>query len=77
MKTLKACLSTCVVLAVAFVGVANAMPLNSSARAVVPADLQQLISVDYRALRDSPTATALKTANHGFAGKPEAGRGRA
>jgi hypothetical protein len=39
---------------------ANAMPLNSSARAVVPADLQQLISVDYRALRDSPTATALK-----------------
>jgi hypothetical protein len=41
-------------------GMANAMPLNSSARAVVPADLQQLISVDYRALRDSPTATALK-----------------
>jgi hypothetical protein len=41
-------------------GVANAIPLNSSARAVVPADLQQLISVDYRALKDSPTATALK-----------------
>jgi hypothetical protein len=39
---------------------ANAMPLNSSGRAVIPADLQQLISVDYRALRDSPTATALK-----------------
>jgi hypothetical protein len=42
------------------VGAASAMPLNSSARAVVPADLQQLISVDYRALRDSPTASALK-----------------
>ncbi len=41
-------------------GVANAMPLNSSARAVVPGDLQQLISVDYRAIHDSPTATALK-----------------
>ncbi len=59
MKTEKACL-TLVMLAVLFVGMANAMPLNSSARAVVPADLQQLISVDYRALRDSPTATALK-----------------
>lgn len=59
MKTVKACL-TCVMLALVCVGVANAMPLNSSARAVVPADLQQLISVDYRALRDSPTATALK-----------------
>ncbi len=59
MKTVKACL-TLVMLAVLFVGMANAMPLNSSARAVVPADLQQLISVDYRALRDSPTATALK-----------------
>jgi hypothetical protein len=59
MKTVKACL-TCVMVSVLFVGIANAMPLNSSARAVVPGDLQQLISVDYRALRDSPTATALK-----------------
>ncbi len=59
MKTLKACLSAVVMVAV-FAGMANAMPLNSSARAVVPADLQQLISVDYRALKDSPTATALK-----------------
>ncbi|MGA2390790.1 MAG: hypothetical protein ABSF97_17630 [Candidatus Sulfotelmatobacter sp.] len=41
-------------------GAASAMPLNSSARAVVPADLQQLISVDYRALKDSPTAMMLK-----------------
>ena len=37
-----------------------AMPLNSSARSCVPADLLQLISVDYRALKDSPTAMALK-----------------
>jgi hypothetical protein len=59
MKTVKAYL-TCAMLVVLGVGAANAMPLNSSARAVVPADLQQLISVDYRALRDSPTATALK-----------------
>lgn len=49
-----------VVLAVLSLGVANAMPLNSSARAVVPGDLQQLISVDYRALKDSTTAMQLK-----------------
>src|SRR5580704_18902538 len=59
MKSLKACLSAVVMVAL-FAGMANAMPLNSSARAVVPGDLQQLISVDYRALKDSPTATALK-----------------
>jgi hypothetical protein len=59
MKSVKVGLSL-VMLALLAVGMANAMPLNSSARAVVPADLQQLISVDYRALRDSPTATALK-----------------
>src|ERR1039458_2156519 len=59
MNSVKAGL-TFVMLAVLCVSVANAMPLNSSARAVIPADLQQLISVDYRALRDSPTATALK-----------------
>ncbi len=59
MKSVKVSLSF-VMLALSCVGVANAMPLNSSARAVVPADLQQLISVDYRVLRDSPTATALK-----------------
>jgi hypothetical protein len=41
-------------------GMAYAMPLNSSARACVPADLLQLISVDYRALKDSPTAMQLK-----------------
>jgi len=45
---------------VLLVSMAYAMPLNSSARACVPADLLQLISVDYRALKDSPTAMALK-----------------
>jgi len=39
---------------------AYAMPLNSAARSCVPADLLQLISVDYRSLKDSPTAMALK-----------------
>jgi hypothetical protein len=42
------------------VSMAYAMPLNSAARTCVPADLLQLISVDYRALKDSPTAMALK-----------------
>ena len=36
------------------------MPLGSSARAVIPSDIQQIISVDYRALRNSDTAMALK-----------------
>jgi len=59
MTTVKACLSA-IILAALCVSVASAMPLNSSARAVVPADLQQLISVDYRALKDSTTAMQLK-----------------
>jgi hypothetical protein len=59
MKTVKACL-TLGMLAALCAGTASAMPLNSSSRAVIPADLQQLISVDYRALKDSPTAAALK-----------------
>lgn len=46
----------CIILA----SMGYAMPLNSSARSCVPADLLQLISVDYRALKDSPTAMALK-----------------
>jgi len=37
-----------------------AMPLGSQARGVVPSDIQQLISVDYRALKNSDTAMALK-----------------
>ncbi|MGA9076496.1 MAG: hypothetical protein WBV26_16445 [Candidatus Sulfotelmatobacter sp.] len=59
MKTAKVCLSSVMLVAI-LLGIANAMPLNSSARAVVPGDLQQLISVDYRALKDSPTAMQLK-----------------
>ena len=35
-------------------------PLSSNARTVVPSAVQQIISVDYRDLRDSPTARALK-----------------
>ncbi len=61
MNSVKKGYLACAMVVVLGMGVANAMPLNSSARAVVPADLQQLISVDYRALRDSPTATALKS----------------
>jgi hypothetical protein len=37
-----------------------AMPLGSSARTVIPSDIQQIISVDYRALRNSETAQVLK-----------------
>ena len=37
-----------------------AMPIASSARSLVPSDVQQMIGVDYRALKDSPTAQALK-----------------
>src|SRR5437764_12661202 len=42
------------------VSMAYAMPLISSARTCVPGDLLQLISVDYRALKDSTTAMQLK-----------------
>src|SRR5271165_2845743 len=35
-------------------------PVSSNARTVVPSAVQQMISVDYRALRDSETARALK-----------------
>jgi len=59
MKTLKARL-TCVILVTFSAALASAMPLNSSARSVIPAELQQLISVDYRALKDSATAMQLK-----------------
>lgn len=55
MRILKICL-----VSVLLASMAYAMPLNSSARSCVPADLLQLISVDYRALKDSPTAMALK-----------------
>ena len=39
---------------------AYSMPIASSARSMVPAEIQQIISVDYRSLKDSPTAQALK-----------------
>lgn len=35
--------------------------LGTSTRTVIPSDIQQIISVDYRALRNSPTALALKS----------------
>ncbi len=41
-------------------GTAVAAPLSSSARTVIPSAIQQIISVDYRDLRNSPTARALK-----------------
>jgi hypothetical protein len=37
-----------------------AMPLGTQARGVIPGDIQQIISVDYRALKNSDTAMALK-----------------
>jgi hypothetical protein len=55
MRLLKMCLVSALLVSMAY-----AMPLNSSARSCIPADLLQLISVDYRALKDSPTAMDLK-----------------
>ena len=54
MKIVKICLASLLLVSMAY-----AMPLNSAARSVVPGDLQQLISVDYRALKDSQTAFAV------------------
>src|SRR6185437_7913878 len=56
MKTIKG--SICVLLLVS--ATAWSMPLGSSARTVIPSDIQQIISVDYRALKNSDTAMALK-----------------
>jgi hypothetical protein len=39
---------------------AAAAPLSTSARTVIPSAVQQIISVDYRDLRDSQTAQALR-----------------
>ena len=39
---------------------AVAAPLNTVSRAVIPADIQQVINVDYRSMQDSPSAQALK-----------------
>ena len=59
MKLLKVCLVS-LLMGIMLASIAYAMPINSSARSCVPADLLQLISVDYRALKDSSTAMALK-----------------
>ena len=40
--------------------VASAAALGTAARNVIPSEVQQIISVDYRALRNSPTALSLK-----------------
>src|SRR2546429_9748038 len=40
---------------------AFAAPLGSSVRPVIPAEVQQLICVDYRALKNSDTAQQLKS----------------
>jgi len=42
-------------------GAALAAPLGSSVRPVIPAEVQQLICVDYRALKNSDTAQQLKS----------------
>src|SRR5271165_5970457 len=54
-KFLSRLLVACLLCAPAF-----GAPLASNARTVIPASIQQIISVDYRALRGSQTATALK-----------------
>jgi hypothetical protein len=59
MSPIKTRVKICLVSAL-LVSMAYAMPLNTSARSCIPADLMQLISVDYRSLKDSPTAMALK-----------------
>ena len=56
MKTLKGGLCVLLVLS----AMAWSMPLGSSARTVIPSDIQQIISVDYRALKNSDTAMAMK-----------------
>jgi len=50
----------CVTSATLFVTPGFAMPIASSARSMMPSEIQQLIGVDYRALKDSPTAQQLK-----------------
>src|SRR4029077_5765397 len=56
MKTVRSSLCVLVLLSAA----AWAIPLGSSARTVIPSQVQQIISVDYRALKNSDTAMALK-----------------
>jgi hypothetical protein len=60
MGYVKTCGAAAIAICGVLLGVASAMPLNSSARSVIPTDLQQLISCDYRELKDSQTAMQLK-----------------
>jgi hypothetical protein len=55
MRLFRICLTSLLLVSMAY-----AMPLNSSARSCIPAELLQLVSVDYRTIKDSPTAMALK-----------------
>ena len=41
-------------------GNALAAPLSTNARTVLPVQVQQIVSVDYRSLRNSPSGMALK-----------------
>jgi hypothetical protein len=50
----------CLVVLLLWTAAGMAMPIASSARALVPSEIQQLIGVDYRSLKDSPTAQKLK-----------------
>ena len=50
----------CVCLILLFTLSAWGSPIPSSARPAIPADVQQIITVDYRSLKNSPTAMALK-----------------
>lgn len=51
---------TCLFLAAAMSLPASAASLSSNAQTVIPSAVQQIISVDYRDLRDSQTAQALR-----------------
>jgi hypothetical protein len=52
--------SSLFVLIILCTAVLRASPIGSSARTAIPSDIQQIISVDYRALKGSDTAMALK-----------------
>lgn len=50
----------CLVMLLLSAAGAMAMPLASSAHALIPSEIQQLIGVDYDAIKNSPTAQQLK-----------------
>ncbi|MBI2677590.1 MAG: hypothetical protein HYX28_02280 [Candidatus Koribacter versatilis] len=53
-------ISLLLVVAAAGVLPASAATLNTAANSVIPAETQQIISVDYRKMNDAPSAVALK-----------------